>query len=112
MWLSCNLGAKPCPDTRHRRCVGARRHKTVISGSGTVRHDHGRMVIESGDCFLFKPDQAHQLVNDSDSDLVILVVADNPIGESYHYPEEAMWIVDSPESRYVVQHPERTEPRR
>jgi len=84
----------------------------VIAGSGTVRHDHGQTGIESGDCFLFKPGQAHQLINDSHSDLVILVVADNPIGESYHYPKEAMWIVNSPESRYVVQHPERTEPRR
>ncbi len=28
------------------------------------------------------------------------------------HPEEATWIVNSPESRYVVQHPERTERRR
>ncbi|MGH7755873.1 MAG: cupin domain-containing protein [Vulcanimicrobiaceae bacterium] len=81
----------------------------MISGSGTVRHDHGRTAIESGDCFIFKPGRAHQLINDSPADLVILVVADNPTGESYHYPDEAMWIVNSPESGYVVQHPTRRE---
>ncbi len=85
----------------------------VIAGYGTVRHDRGRSEVEIGDCFLFKPGQAHQFTNDStsESDLVILVGADNPIGESYHYPDQAMWIVNSPESRYVIQHPERTERR-
>ena len=83
----------------------------VLSGTATVRHHDGNAHIEAGDSFLFKPGEAHQLINDSGDDLLIFVIADNPVGESYHYPDEAMWIVNSPESRYVVQHPERLERR-
>jgi uncharacterized cupin superfamily protein len=79
----------------------------VISGNGIVRHSDGRDEVGAGDAFLFKPGQPHQLINEGDADLVLMVVADNPIGESYHYPDEAMWIVNSPERRYVALHPER-----
>ena len=83
----------------------------MISGTGLVRHANGHEPIGPGDAFIFKPGQPHQPINDSDADLLVFVVAGNPIGESYHYPDEGMWIVNSPESRYVVQHPERTEKR-
>jgi uncharacterized cupin superfamily protein len=79
----------------------------VLSGAATIRHAYGQSAVSSGDAFLFKPGEPHQIVNDSDDDLEIMVIADNPIGESYYYPDEAMWIVNSPERRYVVLHPER-----
>ncbi|MBC5825076.1 MAG: cupin domain-containing protein [Candidatus Eremiobacteraeota bacterium] len=79
----------------------------IMSGSGSVRHADGTAPISAGDAFLFKPGEAHQLVNDGAEDLVVIVVADNPIGEFYHYPDEKMWIVNSPERRYVSLHPER-----
>jgi uncharacterized cupin superfamily protein len=82
----------------------------VISGSGIVRHAEGITPIEAGDAFLFKPGEPHQIRNDGDEDLLVLIVADNPIGESFHYPDEAMWIVNSPGSHYVVRHPEREDP--
>ena len=53
----------------------------VISGTGAVRHQDGTTPIESGDAFIFKPGQPHQLINDAVEDLVLYVVADNPIGE-------------------------------
>lgn len=52
----------------------------------------------------------HQICNDSDSDLELLIVADNPVGESYYYPDDAMWMVNSPEPHYVVLHAEREDP--
>lgn len=82
----------------------------VLSGNGVVRQAGGQTPIERGDAFLFKPSEPHQLRNESDEDLVLLIVADNPIGESAFYPDEAMWIVTSPSPRYVVQHPERASP--
>src|SRR5204863_5736064 len=57
----------------------------VISGKGAVRHKDGTTPIEAGDAFIFKPGEAHQLINDSSEDMVIYVVADNPMGESCHY---------------------------
>ena len=82
----------------------------VFSGCGTVRHDAGSTSIRAGDAFIFKPGEPHQIRNDSDDDLVVLIVADNPIGESGYYPDEEMWIVNSPERRYVILHPDREQP--
>src|SRR5262245_48200781 len=73
----------------------------VISGQGRVRHQDGTTAIEAGDAFLFEPGQPHQLINDSAADLVLYVVADNPIGESAHYPDSGKWLVRSPERRLM-----------
>jgi uncharacterized cupin superfamily protein len=79
----------------------------VVSGAGIIRHAGGNTVIAAGDAFIFKPAEPHQLRNDSDDDLVVLIVADNPIGDYAHYPDEKMWLVGSPERHYLVLHPER-----
>ena len=73
----------------------------VISGTGNVRHGEGTIVIAAGDAFIFKPGEPHQLINDGAEDLVIYVVADNPIGESVHYPDSQKWLVRSPERRLL-----------
>jgi uncharacterized cupin superfamily protein len=73
----------------------------VIAGRGVVRHQDGTTPIEPGDAFLFKPGEPHQLLNPAEDDLIILVVADNPIGESCHYPDSDKWAVHSPENRLI-----------
>ncbi len=73
----------------------------VISGRGLARDQGGHTPIESGDAFLFGPGEAHQLINNSGEDLVIHVIADNPIGESGYYPDSQKWIVRSPERRLI-----------
>ena len=73
----------------------------VISGKGLVRHKDGTIPIETGDAFIFGPGQAHQLINDSSQDLILYVVADNPIGESTYYPDSKKWLVLSPERRLL-----------
>jgi len=65
----------------------------VISGSGTVRHKDGTTPIGPGDAFLFKPGEPHQIVNDGTQDLIVYVVADNPIGEVAYYPDSHKWSV-------------------
>ncbi len=65
----------------------------VILGGGIVRHKDGTTAIEAGDAFIFEPGQPHQLTNDSSQDLVLYVVADNPIGESCYFPDSQKWIV-------------------
>jgi uncharacterized cupin superfamily protein len=69
----------------------------VISGSGTVRDAQGTTPIKAGDAFIFKPGEPHQFINDGTEDLLIYVVADNPIGESAYYPDSKKWLVRSPE---------------
>lgn len=71
----------------------------VISGKGMARDVEGRTAIGPGDAFLFKPGEPHQLINDGSEDLVLYVIADNPIGESVYYPDSQKWGVRSPERR-------------
>ena len=73
----------------------------VTSGHGVVRDEGGETKVEPGDAFLFKPGEAHQLINDGSDDLVLLVVADNPIGESCYYPDSDKWLIRSPENKLI-----------
>jgi uncharacterized cupin superfamily protein len=73
----------------------------VMSGKGVVRHEDGKTAIEPGDAFLFGPGQPHQLINDGTEDLILFVVADNPIGESCYYPDSKKWLVRSPERKLI-----------
>lgn len=73
----------------------------VLSGAGSVRHSDGMSPIKAGDAFIFQPEQPHQLINDGHVDLVVLIVADNPVGESGYYPDSKKWIVRSPERRLL-----------
>jgi uncharacterized cupin superfamily protein len=73
----------------------------VISGRGVVRHEDGTTAVEAGDAFIFEPGGPHQFTNDGSEDLVVYVVADNPIGESTHYPDSEKWSVRSPERNLV-----------
>lgn len=73
----------------------------VISGSGIVRHQDGEELIGPGDAFLFGPDQPHQITNTGSEDLVLYVVADNPLGESCHYPDSNKWLVRSPARKLI-----------
>jgi uncharacterized cupin superfamily protein len=73
----------------------------VISGRGTLRHSEGTRAIEAGDAFIFKPNEPHQLINDSADDLVLYVVADNPLGETCHYPDSNKWAVKAPRYQLI-----------
>ena len=93
-------GRTPCPYHSHS---AQWEFYHVISGTGRVRHEGGEDPIAPGDAFLFKPGEPHQLVNDTeDTQLIVYVVADNPIGESCHYPDSDKWAVRSPARRILA----------
>lgn len=69
----------------------------VASGSGTSRDEDGTTPIEAGDAFIYRPGEAHQFINDGTEDLVVYVIADNPIGGTSYYPDSKKWSVRSPE---------------
>jgi mannose-6-phosphate isomerase-like protein (cupin superfamily) len=83
-------GCTPCPYHQHS---AQWEFYYVVAGSGRVRHVDGATAIEPGDAFIFEPDQPHQLFNDGAVDLILIVVADNPIGESCYYPDSQKWAV-------------------
>jgi uncharacterized cupin superfamily protein len=73
----------------------------VLSGKGVARHKDGMTAIETGDAFIFQPEEPHTFLNDGSEDLVMFLVADNPIGESCYYPDSGKWLVRSPERRLL-----------
>jgi uncharacterized cupin superfamily protein len=73
----------------------------VLSGKGVARHKDGTTPIEAGDAFIFQPEEAHTFLNDGSEDLVMFIIADNPIGESSYYPDSKKWLVRSPERRLM-----------
>ena len=73
----------------------------VVSGKGIIRHQDGTTPIEPGDAFIFPPEEPHTFANNGTEDLQIMIVADNPIGESAYYPDSKKWLVRSPERRLM-----------
>ena len=73
----------------------------VISGTGAVRDADGVTPVAPGDAFIFKPNEAHQLTNDGTEDFVVYIVADNPVGDSCHYPDSGKYLVYAPERRMM-----------
>jgi uncharacterized cupin superfamily protein len=68
----------------------------VVSGRGTVRETSGTTPVEAGDSFIFEPGVAHQISSDSSGDMVVMIIADNPIGDCCHYPDSNKWLVGAP----------------
>jgi uncharacterized cupin superfamily protein len=73
----------------------------VISGSGVARDEIGTTPIIAGDAFLFKPGEAHQITNTGTTDLVLYVVADNPMNESHYFPDSNKWRVPIPKRQVL-----------
>lgn len=65
----------------------------VVSGKGSVRDKDGSTIVEAGDAFFFGPGEAHQLSNAGDDDFVYYVIADNPLGDTCHYPDSGKFAV-------------------
>lgn len=77
----------------------------VLSGSGIVRDAHGKTPVGPGDAFLFKPGEAHQLFGGDAEELVVMCIADNPIGESWYYPDSKKHGVGTPERAFILGEP-------
>jgi uncharacterized cupin superfamily protein len=73
----------------------------VLSGSGIVRDEQGRTPVAKGDAFLFKPGEAHQLFGGETDELVVMCIADNPVGESWYYPDSKKHGVGLPKRAFV-----------
>jgi len=65
----------------------------VVSGRGSIRDRDGSTIVTVGDAFCFGPGEAHQLTNAGDEDFVYYVIADNPRGDSCHYPDSGKFAV-------------------
>lgn len=73
----------------------------AASSDDAVRHGSGATRAKAGDALLFKSGKAQTFTNDGAEDFVYLCVADNPVGESAHYPYSNTWSVYSPQRRIM-----------
>src|SRR5712691_3427689 len=74
----------------------------VVSGRGSIRDKDGSTIVTAGDAFFFGPGEAHQLTNAGDEDFVYYVIADNPRGDSCHYPDSGKWAVKVEGSEEII----------
>lgn len=86
-------GAAVCPFHAH---MAQWEMFLVQSGAGTVRTGPETHPIKTGDVFVHPPATPHQLINSGTSDLVVLIVADNPPLDSCFYPDSNKWSLRPP----------------
>jgi uncharacterized cupin superfamily protein len=73
----------------------------VLSGTGAVMDEKGQTTpIKPGDHFVFLPGEAHQIANDSATDLEYLVLADNHRADVTTYPKTGKRML-MPEARCI-----------
>jgi len=67
----------------------------VIDGSGTLRYDGEEYPLRKGDlvCCPPGPDSAHQIINDSDDDLLYLAVSNADSPDIAEYPDSGKYAV-------------------
>ncbi len=62
-----------------------------LSGTAIVRTPAGCADAVAGDVVLHPPGEAHQFTNTGTTDLLYLLVADNPPVDIFHYPDSGKW---------------------
>lgn len=80
-------GKRSCPFHSHR---GEEEMFFILSGTGTLRFGNETRKIRAGDvicCPTGGPESAHQIINDSDSDLAYLSVSTMMPAEICEYPD-------------------------
>lgn len=64
-----------------------------LSGTGMVRTPKGKEAVKAGDYIVFPPEEAHQIINNSQEELTYMVIADQPRTDAILYPESGKWLL-------------------
>ena len=65
----------------------------IISGKAVVRIDEETHDVETGDTIVCPPGMAHQIINESDEEVVYLVISNDPPFDSCYYPDSGKMLV-------------------
>jgi len=63
----------------------------VRAGTGTVRVGDETYAVKAGDFFVHPPGEPHQVTNIGETDLEVLIIADNPPLDAFYYPDSDKW---------------------
>lgn len=64
-----------------------------VSGDAVVRIDGETHTVSAGDTVVCPPGTAHQISNESDADVVYLVISDDPPFDCCYYPDSGKMLV-------------------
>ncbi len=65
----------------------------IVSGRALLRIDDESTTVREGDSLMCPPGMAHQIINESDEDVVYLVISDDPVFDSCFYPDSGKMMV-------------------
>ncbi len=73
----------------------------ILEGRGTLRHAGEEYAIRAGDFIAAPadPEQAHQIINTSDADLVYIAISTQAMTDVVHYPDSGKYGVWSGDIR-------------
>jgi uncharacterized cupin superfamily protein len=73
----------------------------IIEGQGTLRHAGEEYAIRAGDFIAAPadPEQAHQIINTSDTELVYIAISTQETTDVVHYPDSGKYGVWSGDTR-------------
>lgn len=75
----------------------------VVAGKGIIRGPEDEIFeVVTGDSFIFKPAEAHQISAAADEALTYYIIADNPEGEACYYPDSDKWLVRMGKDRHIA----------
>jgi uncharacterized cupin superfamily protein len=63
----------------------------ILAGTASVRAEAETATLRAGDVVLQPPGTAHQIRNAGDDELRFLLIADNPPGDYWEYPDSGKW---------------------
>jgi uncharacterized cupin superfamily protein len=86
-------GAAVCPFHSH---LAQWEMFVVQAGEGTVRAGGETHAVKTGEVFVHPPGEPHQLTNSGTTDLVVLIVTDNPPLDACFYPDSNKWSLHPP----------------
>lgn len=94
-------GAAVCPFHAH---LGQWEQYVILSGTATLRvGEENAIAAPAGMAFVHPPGEPHQLRNNSGGDLEVLIVADNPPLDAFHYPDSNKWGLRPPGKYFRMQ---------
>ncbi len=68
----------------------------ILSGTGTVRAGQSRHKVKAGDALMHPPGEAHELINTGKKPLLFYIIADNPLIDTWYYPDSKKWGIRQP----------------
>jgi uncharacterized cupin superfamily protein len=73
-----------------------------LQGQGSVRGPESTIAIEAGQSIIFRPGEAHQILNTSENELSYFVVADHPLADVVTYPDTGKWFIRPQEKCFTL----------